>query len=1337
MPSTRLRPSSGLPQAGIAWRHASTLVRMMDATYLLAILGGRTSARETAIASVAVRGPIEVALAVDGSDAGLRRAWRERHKGRATPLLVLHDVGARGLVRVLGPTDERAPIREVPADRLSDVLQRTSSLSRLLAAREVGEELRRLDAGGIPGVVVKDLLTRHLVQVRLPLMEQWAGLEKSVNGLSSATDWKSLLTGLGFSLERRTNRRGWLARAEGAPLLVVHPLENTAAFARLDDSGRPPEGTLALDCHAEGVRYGALASGSRLRLFRAGAEAERGGAAATTSYLELDAADLRAEHRPLLGLLAPDALKSDGLFDHLVAEGTRFGAELRNRLDEDIRGRVLPELARGLGNWAIGTGRDLADPAVRRDIENASLTWVFRALFVLYAESAGYLPIDHVGYQSTALTTLAEQAAANLDSLDPKSTTLWDRFSVLVHALRTGDSAIGVPAYNGALFSADSLSGAAVLEAASVTNDVFGRALAALGRDSATGLGVDYSSLEIGHLGHVYEGLLSLHVAVADTDLALYPTGEKKALRYEVAKKSEDVVVASGELFWQTHTGGRKAGGVYYTPDLLVEHLVRRTVLPSLEVHLELVRDLAATDPAAAAVELFRFRVLDPACGSAHFLVSALHRTAERIDRFLAETPLPGVRDELEALRGAAATTHGARIEHADLLHRLVLKRCIYGVDVSPMGAEVARLSLWLAAFVPGLSLAYLGHTVQVGDALVGVADPSVLQGESPLGMRPLYADQVDDAIAAGAKAAMELGAVTDRTPDDVGRSMAADLRLRLAGEGIRQLFDAWTAGPLGVPAARVLVATDPLSVIDGSLAVPDDARRVTEELRVLHWPLAYPEVFTGERPGFDVIVGNPPWEEVTVEELAFYARYSPRLRGLSAGPRTEALAALQAARPELADEFRREQDRVALLKRFLGPAGGYVRTAGDPDLYKYFCMRYRVLLRSGGRIGVVLPRSAFMAAGSRGFREWLFDTNCVERIDFLLNNRLWMFDTHGQYTVALLVAGAWTPAGDHLTDVAGVADSATTFATQSSTAGVPTPRSAMGSAAEVPLVPSIEAAHLLSTMRRHQPFAHGGGRWRCFPTREFDETDDKKLWEGATEGWALWKGESIDQHDPHGRESRWCPPTEAAMKKALKPRPGMDSPLAKTVALSQRKIALHSEVGKIRLGFRDVTNRTNSRSVLASLIPAETFLLNSIRYLVFVEGGYRERAACCAIMNSLPFDWQARRFIETHVSYFILELLTVPAFSDAAYEELVSLGALLSCPDERFAEVAESCGIVPRTLPDDERIALRARVDAVVAHAFGLIPADLQILFDDFTIDAVPQHHRDLMLAELEQLCR
>lgn len=1306
-------------------------VAPVNAAELLLALGARDPASGEDIALVATGGPIEVALARVGTDQAMRRAWRERSAGRAAPLLVIHDSpSAVGMIRVLGPSDDRATIREISVDRLLALLQNVASSSRLSAAREISEELQRLDEGGVPGLVVKDLLTRHLLQVRLRDTDDWAALEKSVATVPADADWRALLSALGYTLERRKHR-GWIARAAGAPALVVHPLADPAAFARLDADGRPPEGALALDCHDEGVAYGVLASGSRVRLFRSGTTGEPG-TAATTSYLELDWVDLREADKPLVGLLGPASLMPDGLFAQLLEQARRFGGRLRSRLDEEIRSRVLPELARGLGEWASAQGRDLADPTVRREVEQACLTWVFRALFVLYAESASYLPIDHAGYRANALTTLADEAADRLDDLDPTATSLWDRFAVLVRALRTGDTAADIPAYNGDLFSASQLPGASMLESAAVPNAVFGRVLAALGRDTESGGGVDYSSLEVSHLGHIYEGLLSLQLTLADADLGLYPrgSGARKELVFEPIRKPEDATVRAGELFWQTHTGARKAGGVYYTPTPLVEHLVARAVLPSLEEHLVGVRELAQSDPAGAAALLFRFRVLDPSCGSAHFLTAALHRTAERIDRFLAEVPLPAVRDELEALRAAAGVGKGARIEHADLLHRLVLKRCMYGVDLSAMGAEVARLSLWLAAFVPGLSLAYLGHNIQVGDSLIGVGEPSVVAESGGF-----WDDLVQEAVDAGAAAATELARLTDTTPGEVEASRAADVALRGATDGIRRLYDAWTAGPLGAPEARALALANPVGLIEGDVAVPEAAGLIAGQMRIMHWPLAFPEVFAGDEPGFNVVIGNPPWEEVTVEELAFYARYSPRLRGLAAVEREAALAAIRAARPELAEELRSEQARVAVLKRWLGPDGGYRRTAGDPDLYKFFCQRYRTLLAEGGRLGVVLPRSTFLTAGSRDFREWLFGSNRVERLDFLMNKGRWAFDAEPRYTVALLAAAASAPELNHKAEVAGVAASAGEFETQSRSSGVRLARAAMGSGDVVPLLPTQAAEPVLALMREAGDFAHGGGRWLCFPTRELHETDDKKLWEGASSGWPLWKGESFDQHDPHGSEARFCPPSDAAFKKAWKPRPGAESVLATEVSLDARRSALKSEVGEVRLAFRDTTNRTNSRTVIASLVPQHTFLLNSALYLVFVDGGHVARAACCALMNSLPFDWQARRFVETHVSYFILELLSAPSFSDAAYDELVTLGARLSCPDERFLEVADACGTKAVPLGDDERLALRARVDALVAHAYGLTRDDVEVVLADFTEDAVPPRHREALRAEWELL--
>ena len=152
-----------------------------------------------------------------------------------------------------------------------------------------------------------------------------------------------------------------------------------------------------------------------------------------------------------------------------------------------------------------------------------------------------------------------------------------------------------------------------------------------------------------------------------------------------------------------------------------MRHLVRGAVGPAFDRHLAAVRELATRDPAAAAAQLFDFHVLDPACGSAHFLVEVVDELADKIATLLGEVALPAVREQLDALRARAAQ-FGAGIEDTALLKRLVLKRCVYGVDLSAMGVEIAKVSLWLGSFVPGLSLAYLDFNVQRGNSLIGVA---------------------------------------------------------------------------------------------------------------------------------------------------------------------------------------------------------------------------------------------------------------------------------------------------------------------------------------------------------------------------------------------------------------------------------------------------------------------------------------------------------------------------------------------------------------------------------------------------------------------------------------
>ena len=858
-----------------------------------------------------------------------------------------------------------------------------------------------------------------------------------------------------------------------------------------------------------------------------------------------------------------------------------------------------------------------------------------------------------------------------------------------------------------------------------------------MGRDTATGHGIDYSSLEVGHLGHIYEALLSLRISVADRPLRYDAKKDRYVADHGQPEKqdaSEDKSgFATGSLLWLTNEGGRKAGGVYYTPVSLVEHLVRHTVRPAFQKHLERVRQQINTDPEQAARDLLDFAVLDPACGSAHFLVQVTEELADQTVAFLAAHPLPVLRDALNRLRDS--TSMGSAVTDVALLRRLVLKHCVFGVDCSPMGAEIATLSLWLASFVPGLSLAYLDRNVVVGNSLIGVANAETVIREGTF-----QADALQTALVDAAEASARLAEIDDLTPTEVKASRAADLEARQATEGLQRLFDLWTAEGFGLVGARSHAELHGRDVIAGTnggngQTLVQHAAELGQAHGFLHWPLTFPQVFSRDRPGFDVVVGNPPWEEVVVEELSHYGLYFPGLHGLSPEERDAAVANLMVERPELVELLGSEQERTRAEREALA-SGEYEPTKGDPDLYKYFCQRYRTLVRADGSIGVVLPRGAFVNQGSEGFREWLYTTVSARRIDFLINRRLWMFDTHPQYGVALTVAEQRAPDDAHRVALAATADSAESWSNQSSSPGVLLAPALFGTGWMTPRLRSQDEADVLAKLRAGSPFPRGaGGRWRCFPVRELDETNDKPLWRNATEGWPLWKGESFGPYDPHGAESRVCPPSDKTWKKARKPRPGSTSMLAESTPLRDRKQAVEIELDRARVAFRDVSRSADPITVQACLVPSELFLTNTAPYLTFMGSDERAQAACLGIMNSLPFDWQGRRFIEAHLNFFILESLTVPDLNDEDFNEIAQTAARLSAVDERFADFAAATDVECGPLPEQERQTLLVDIDARVARAWNLTVEDLKIMFEDFSTDSVPQAYREALINRLREL--
>lgn len=367
-----------------------------------------------------------------------------------------------------------------------------------------------------------------------------------------------------------------------------------------------------------------------------------------------------------------------------------------------------------------------------------------------------------------------------------------------------------------------------------------------------------------------------------------------------------------------------------------------------------------------------------------------------------------------------------------------------------------------------------------------------------------------------------------------------------------------------------------------------------------------------------------------------------------------------------------------------------------------------------------------------------------MRRLDFILNNRSWAFPIHPQYTIALLSGARLPPLEASVIHVSGPSATQADFEAASSRPGVAVSLTDLRSwtrvdgrsTYEVPLLPSDQFVDTFGRLRAGPRFDEGyEGLWSAFAIQgDFNETTGKSLFKHKT-GVPVWKGRCFDQYDPHGADpagfANEAETMERLQAKRTSSRSAFRGRFSQEVLEDPKTHPFHSA----RVAFRDVSRATDSRTVRACLIPPETFLTNKAPYLAFPEGGPMEQAFVLGVMNSLPFDWQARRFVETAMNFFIVNMLCLPPPDTTDIEAIASRAARLSCVDDRFAGFAEACGVDCGPLDPDERDRLRAEIDALVARAYGLTDADLEVVFSDFTQNAAPEPYRDLVRRAFQEL--
>lgn len=641
-------------------------------------------------------------------------------------------------------------------------------------------------------------------------------------------------------------------------------------------------------------------------------------------------------------------------------------------------------------------------------MRDGAFTFLYRLLFTLYAEDRDLLPKADPHYDDYGLSLrVRDDIARRIDKPETLSSRRPDYYDFCLKVFETideGDESVGVPPFDGGLFARER---SPILYRARIPDRAFAPLFDALSRTEQDGrrVRINYRDLSVRELGAVYERLLERE-----------PTADASA---------------PGGIAIRLNPFARRGSGSYYTPDELVDLIIERTVGPLVEERIDAFLEVATApsadrraagelDPANAILSL---RVCDPAMGSGHFLVALVDFLADKVfeavdiaQQALGEDYQSPVLEDAERIRARIlqlAHERGWRlrqdmVDDKAIVRRMVLKRCIHGVDKNPMAVELAKVALWLHTLTAGAPLSFLDHHLRCGDSLFGERVRPVMDAIEAKGALLINAAVKRAEGAARGMAAIEQ--LTDADIAEAGESRAAFDEAEELTLPLRRFLDFWHALKWLDPTPDERPAVDALFdgafgdaiQVAGGLRPPDApeeqaielferhgaeqasllpdvkasvrdylnlrslldrAHALAREERFLHWELAFPRVWRNwasaeSDGGFDAVIGNPPWDRMKMQEVEWFAARRPDIaRQARAADRKRMIEALKEQGDALARDYEQARHRAETAARLATRSGVYpLLGRGDVNIYALFVERAQQLIRADGLAGLLVP---------------------------------------------------------------------------------------------------------------------------------------------------------------------------------------------------------------------------------------------------------------------------------------------------------------------------------------------------------------------------------------------
>ena len=745
------------------------------------------------------------------------------------------------------------------------------------------------------------------------------------------------------------------------------------------------------------LRWGILTNGARWRLYYQGARS------VSEQFFEMDLAallDLPGHNDGLFALTEADRRRWLKVFalvfqreafvagptdprtfhQRAIEEGRFYEERVAASLSALVFGQVFPELARAI---AAATP-DAPLPEVRE----AALILLYRLLFILYAEDRALLPVRNARYDDYALREKVRGDVGHRkdrgDVFSASAARYWSAIDDLCRAIDQGDASIGLPPYNGGLFDRQRVP---LLANIRLGDEVMADVIDALSFEQTPNgrRYINYRDLGVQQLGSIYERLLEHEIVRDDGEIAVRP-----------------------------NVFARKGSGSYYTPDDLVGLIIQETIEPLVRSrmdeftaknsefatsHLPEDRRIGQLKRADPAEKLLELKVCDPAMGSGHFLVNLVDYLADRVITAMAEAEasvddyISPLTERIDVIRNTIIdnaekrgwTIDTEQLDDRHIVRRMVLKRCVYGVDKNPMAVELAKVALWLHTFTVGAPLSFLDHHLRCGDSLFGSWVRTGIDKATEQGGRLFLEGQLKRAARAAAPMQIIEG-LTDAEIAEAHRSAEVfaeieemttplnaflslfhafdwmNIRDRNDKRALYAYFTGSLGDPIDIASGKIEVLT---KVPEGErfAGLLDEARQLLDNERFFNWQVAFPGVWSewesaGLNGGFDAVIGNPPWDRMKLQQVEWFAARRPEIAlAQRAADRKRMIADFEKASDPLAHDFATASERAVGATRMARTSGDYpLLSSGDINLYSLFVERAMTIVKPDGMVGLLTP---------------------------------------------------------------------------------------------------------------------------------------------------------------------------------------------------------------------------------------------------------------------------------------------------------------------------------------------------------------------------------------------